>query len=123
MHESNPLNLTLQLSQTTVTPGQIITRTIGGATPNDDVSTIADMTLEQFVDGSWQTLYFLELAPENPRDTVATSEIAIPAIALPPTALEARIPDLPPGTYRIRQDVSSVADPTTLYATIQVVWT
>ncbi|HVX31440.1 MAG TPA: hypothetical protein VHA53_13245 [Nitrolancea sp.] len=51
---------------------------------------------------------------------MATADVAIPAIALPPTALKLRIPDLPPGTYRLRQDASSKSGPTTLYATITI---
>jgi hypothetical protein len=76
--------------------------------------------LDAKINGAWRTLSFLELEPENPRDTVATADVAIPAIALPPTALKLRIPDLPPGTYRLRQDASSKSGPTTLYATITI---
>jgi hypothetical protein len=111
----------LQLSATTVTPGEVISRTISGGTDQSDIATIADMTLEKQVAGSWRSLYYLELTQANPQDTVATEGVAFPAIALPPTALKARIPDVPPGTYRIRQDVTSAAGPATLYATITVV--
>lgn len=113
--------LALQLSATKVTPGEIVSRTIEGGNAQSDIATIADMSLEMQVAGSWRTLYFLELTQANPQDTVATEGIAFPAIALPPTALKARIPDIPPGTYRIRQDVTSAAGPATLYATITVV--
>src|SRR6185312_10027559 len=40
-HESNPLNLTLQLSRTTVTPGEIITRTIEGGNAQSDIASVA----------------------------------------------------------------------------------
>ena len=123
----DPLGRTLQLSATTVTPGEIITRTISGANNDSDVTSAA-LLLEKFENGSWRTLYYLYLGynQQSPTDAKTGPNVAIPAVGLGPTALDVLIPDVPPGTYRVRQDMSrddtaSSSVLMTLYATIQVV--
>jgi len=117
---------TLRLSKTTVAPGEIITRTIDGADPKTDITSIALM-LEQFTNGSWRIVSFLflgqPLANQPPADQPPVPNLSIPAVGYPTHTLELLIPDVPPGTYRVRQDMSVtiVSTPITLYAPLRVV--
>jgi hypothetical protein len=128
-----------------VQPNEVITRTIQGAQDriligNDFRTDIVgpDMMLEQRVQGNWRLLYYLGLGyeGEKPGYIRATSNIAITANGLSPVPATIQIPNLPPGTYRLREDVEREDDPTplpatpssllhtfTLYATIEVVGT
>jgi hypothetical protein len=84
------------------------------------------LSAEQFENGSWETIYYLELDRQDPFDDAPGPNVAISAVGYGPAAIKARIPDVPPGTYRVRQDMSrdgfvpsSVL--MTLYATIQII--
>ena len=101
------------LSETTVTPGEIITRTISGANNDSDITDVA-LILEKFENGSWRTLYYLylEYDQQRPTDAKTGPGVAISAVGLRPTALKVRIPDVPPGTYRVRQDMSRDSETT-----------
>jgi hypothetical protein len=138
-----PSDLSLALSQTTVRPGEVITRTIRGAHAhiligNDYRTDIVGpvMMLEAQVQGSWRLLYYLGLGYQGqpPGYFRASPDIAIPAVGFSPAPATIEIPNLPPGTYRLREDVQREdlltplpATPSppirtfTLYATVQVV--
>jgi hypothetical protein len=117
---------TLQLSQTTVTPGEVITRTIDGADPKTDVTDM-DLMLEQVTDGSWRLMSYLilglPLANQPPADLAPMPNLSIPAVGYTAGTLPVLIPDVSPGTYRVRQDMSvtNVSTAITLYAPLQVV--
>ena len=118
----------MELSQTTVKPGEIITRTISGADVHPDVITSGTLFLEKQIDGEWRWIYFLGLAPQydTPSNIVPGPNVAISAVGVGPQAVRFQIPDVPPGTYRLRQDATygsdtSPATQITLYATITVV--
>ena len=124
----DPDGLALQFSKTTVSPGEVITRTITGADQHPDALTNDTLMLDQMVDGSWRTIYFMGLAPpfDAPINTVPGPDTAISAVGVQPQAVEWRIPDVQPGVYRVRQDLSysSAAGSrvvVTLYADITVV--
>jgi hypothetical protein len=119
---------TLRLSKTEVVPGEIITRTIEGADPKTDITSMA-MMLEQFTNGSWRLISYLilglPLANQPPADEVPAPNLSISAVGYPTRTLPALIPDVPPGSYRVRQDMSILmqSTPITLYAPLQVVST
>jgi hypothetical protein len=140
-----PSDLSLALSKTIVRPNEVITRTIQGAQThtligNDFRMDIVgpDMMLEQRVQGNWRLLYFLGLGyeGEKPGYFRPAPNIAISAVGLSPDPATIQVPNLPPGTYRLREDVEREDEPTplpatpssllhtfTLYATIEVVGT
>lgn len=111
----------LQLSKTVVSPGQIISRTVVGANANTDVTSVI-MMLESYQKGSWQAVSVLWLS-NPPSDSTPVPNEVIPAVGVTPRARKLRIPNVPPGTYRIRQDMSitNSSIPITLYAAIVVV--
>lgn len=120
---ADPAGRALHLSKTTVVPGEIITRTIQGANNHSDITSVI-MTLEHFQRGSWRTIYYLWLL-SPPEVSVPKPYEIIPAVGIGPAAAMVKIPDVPPGTYRVRQDIgigSATAPPTpiTLYAIIDV---
>jgi len=114
----------LHLSKTTVKSGEIIFRTIDGWNPRTDLSGV-NMTLEHFESGTWQTIYYLWL--DSPKDTPVGTNEAISAVGFSGagwSSRQIRIPDVPPGTYRVRQDLSVGSDTSTqitLYAMIHVI--
>jgi hypothetical protein len=111
--------LVLQLSATTVHPGEVITRTVTGGGSGPDFITASAMTLQQCTNGSWQTIYYLGLSQTNPR-TEAGSDLVITAQGFFFRPLEARIPPVAAGTYRICLDVYTPRGSATVYAMITV---
>jgi hypothetical protein len=111
--------LVLHLSATTVKPGQVITRTVTGGSPG--YGTSVAMQLQQCINGSWQTIYYLNLSQTDPQDA-AGSNLLITSQALPFSGYgyKARIPPVPAGTYRISQDLSTPKGSGTVYAMITV---
>ncbi len=107
-NSGDPGSMTLELSKTTVTPGEIITRTITNAGDYSGVITASAMLFEAQVNGTWPDIYYMGLGMngEDPSDWVVGPGNAMNAAGYPPTALPARIPNVPPGTYRVRQDLS-----------------
>ncbi len=125
---ADPDGLSLALSKTTVKPGDVITRTIAGADRHPDVITSDTLFLEKQIDGQWRWIYFLDLAPPSgtPGNYVPGPDTAISAVGLLPQPFIFQIPNVPPGTYRLRQDATYGSDTgpatqVTLYATITVV--
>jgi hypothetical protein len=57
----NPGGLSLQLSQSIVKSGEIITRSISGQDLHPDVMTSSALILEDKVNGSWRDLYYMDL--------------------------------------------------------------
>lgn len=124
----NPEGLTLQLSQTTVNAGEVVTRTITGAGSYSDLITGSALILESNVSGSWRDIYYMGLGIDGnePIDWTVGPGHAMNAAGYPPSALQTLIPNVPPGNYRVRQDLNYVSGigatkAVTLYATITVV--
>lgn len=138
-----PQGVSLELSKTVVHPGEIITRTIRGSQPpkltgNDFRSDLVGpvMMLEQKVKGEWRLIYYLGIGygSQKPGNFRPGPNVAISAIGLETGPATIKIPELPPGSYRLREDLQREDDLTpmpatpsppvrtyTLYATIQVV--
>ena len=98
----------MQLSQTDVKPGVVVTRTITSADKHPDVVTSVTLMLESRIDDSWRWIYFMGVAPPNgtPINIVPSSDTAISAVGVGPQAVEFQIPEVPPGNYRMRQDLN-----------------
>jgi len=119
MGSDSSAGLVLHLSATTVKPGQVITRTVTGGSPG--FGTASAMQLQQCINGSWQTIYYLLLDQTDPQSR-AGSNLPIHLQALPFSGYgyKARIPPVPAGTYRISQDLRTPKGRATVYAMITV---
>jgi hypothetical protein len=111
--------LVLHLSATTVTPDQVITRTVTGGSPG--FGTTSAMHLQQCSNGSWQTIYYLFLDQTDPQYAAGSNlNITLQSLPFSGYGYNARIPPVPAGTYRISQDLTTPQGRATVYAMITV---
>lgn len=130
---TTPGDLHLVLSATTVKAGQIVVATVHGPDLNSYICGVYD-TLEARISGKWRTTHDLTIAeyiqanmslpgfPKVPMDYPVNANETFFAIGLPIRPSRIRIPNLPTGSYRVRQDLNQgpTGRKVTLYAPVHI---
>jgi hypothetical protein len=100
---TNADGLSMQLSSSTATPGEVLTRTIKGVkAPFDQTPTY--MLLQTWTGARWQSVYLAFLDKSNPRDVRYSPGLNLTADALIVEPFQFRVPQgLRPGVYRLEQ--------------------
>ena len=117
---TTPGELHLVLWADTVKAGQIVIATVHGPDLSTYICGVYD-TLEARISVLWRTTHYLTIAeyipanvsspgfPKVPIDYPVNANAAFFAIGLPIRPYRIRIPDLPTGSYRVRQDIDQGA--------------